>query len=161
MQFLLAFFNALPTAPAGSPADMAQDGIAFFTTWIQRVGGIVSFVGAIKLALSLKNDEGREQMTAVLTMISGFMITAAVTGLNVFQIPATYTETAATTEFQAILRFIGRWIRRAGAAGIMLGAIMTALSMKDNNPAPKVNGVKYMAVGGMVWAISTIIDTFV
>ena len=59
MQLLLAFFNALPTPPAGSPADMAQDGIAFFTTWIQRVGGIVSFVGAIigadKLFVNGKN----------------------------------------------------------------------------------------------------------
>ena len=161
MHFLLALFSALPTPPSGSPADMARDGITFFTTWIQRIGGIVSFVGTIKLALSLKNDDGREQMTAVLTMISGFMITAAVSGLNVFQIPNVYTEAAATTEFQAILMFIGRWIRRAGAAGILLGSIMTVTSMKDNNPAPKVNGVKYMVVGGMVWAISTIIDTFV
>lgn len=161
MQYLLAFFDALPTAPAGSPADMARDGITFFTTWIQRVGGIVSFAGAIKLALSLKNEEGREQMTAILTMISGFMITAAVGGLDVFQIPDSYTEAAATTEFQAILTFIGRWIRRVGAAGMLFGGIMTALAQKDNNPAPKVNGVKYMAVGGMVWAISAIIDTFV
>lgn len=161
MQFLLAFFNAIPTPPTGTPAEMAQDGITFFTTWIQRIGGIVSFVGAIKLALSLKNDEGREQLTAVLTMISGFMITAAVRGLNVFNIPNVYTEATATTEFQSILTFIGRWIRRAGAAGMLFGAIMTALSIKDQNPATKANGVKYMAVGGMIWAIATIINTFV
>lgn len=161
MQYLLAFFTALPTPPAGTPAEMAEEGITFFTTWIQRIGGIVAFVGAIKLALSLKNDEGREQMTAILTMISGFMITAAVRGLNVFQIPAVYSDAAATTEFQAILTFIGRWMRRAGAAAILFGAIQTALAMKDNNPAPKVNGVKFMAVGGMVCAISVIINTFV
>ncbi|MBR3417903.1 MAG: hypothetical protein IKG82_04345 [Oscillospiraceae bacterium] len=161
MQHLLAIFTAFPDAPAGSPADMAETGIAFFTTWIQRVGGIVSFIGAVKLALSLKNDEGREQLTAILTMISGFMITAAVGGLDIFLIPDTYTEAAATTEFRAILTFIGRWIRRAGAAGLLFGGIMTALAMKDNNPAPKVNGVKYMAVGGMVCAIATIINTFV
>lgn len=100
-------------------------------------------------------------MTAILTMISGFMITAAVRGLNVFQIPAVYSDAAATTEFQAILTFIGRWMRRAGAAAILFGAIQTALAMKDNNPAPKVNGVKFMAVGGMVCAISVIINTFV
>ena len=161
MQHLLALLTAFPDAPAGTPAEMAEAGITLFTTWLQRIGAIVAFIGAIKLCLSLKNDEGREQMTAILTMVSGFMISAAVGGLGVFNIPNTYTEAAATTEFRAILTFIGRWIRRVGAAGMLFGAVMTALAIKDQHPASKVNGIKLTIVGGMVWAISALANTIV
>lgn len=161
MQHLLALLTALPEAPAGTPAEMAETGITFFSTWLQRIGAIVAFVGAIKLCLSLKSEEGREQMAAILTMVSGFMIAAAVAGLNVFNIPDTYTEAAATTEFRSILTFVGRWIRRVGAAGMLFGAISAMIAIKDQNPASKANGVKLMAVGGMVWAISAMIHTIV
>ncbi len=158
---LTAFFTAFPEAPSGSPADMAVEGITFFETWISRIGALVAFAGAVKLCLSLKNDDGREQLTAILTMVSGFMISAAVGGLGVFQIPNTYTEAAATTEFRSILSFVSRWIRRVGAAGFLFGAIMTAMAIKENNPAPKANGVQVMAIGGMIWAISSIINTII
>ena len=161
MSLLLALFNAFPDAPAGSPADMAVDGITFFSTWIRRIGALVAFSGAVKLCLSLKNDEGREQMAAILTMVSGFMISAAVNGLNLFQIPAVYTQAAADNEFRAILTFIGRWIRRVGAAGMFFGAVMSGLAIKDQNPASKANGIKLMAVGGMVWAVSVLVNTIV
>lgn len=168
MEFLhsicMALLNGtppLPTAPGGDPATLAQNGIAFFETWITRAGGLIAFIGAVKFALGMKNDDAKEQLLAVLTMVSGFMIQAAVGDLGIFNIPSTFSNAAAATEFQSILRFIGKWIRRVGAVGMLIGAIMFALSIKDKNAAMKVTAAKTITAGGMVAAIASIIHTFV
>lgn len=153
--------TALPAAPSGDPATLAQNGIAFFSTWISRIGGLVAFIGAVKFALSTKNDDAKEQLLSVLTMVAGFMIQAAVKDLSIFNIPSTFSDTAATTEFQSILKFIGKWIRRVGAFGMLIGAIMYGLSLKDKNASTKVTAVKTITAGGMVVAIASIIHIFV
>ena len=162
---LLSHFSALlavlPTPPSGAPNAVAAHGISFFALWISRVGGLVAFIGAIKLGLSIKDEGSKEQMLAVLVMVSGFMIKAAVTNLNVFNIPATYNVQAANAEFQAILRFIGRWTRRVGAVGMLFGAVNIGLSISSNDAAQKVNGLKSLSSGGIVVAVSSILSTFV
>ncbi len=151
----------LPVPPSGTPNELAKDGIEFFATWLIRLGGLIAFIGAIKLALSIKDDNAKEQLLAVLIMVSGFMIKAAVSDLNIFNIPAVYSEAAANAEFHAILGFIAKWIRRVGALGMFLGAIMLGLSAKSNDAGQKVTGLRTLSSGGIVVAVSTIISTFV
>ncbi len=153
--------DILNTPPTGTPSELAKDGINFFATWIARAGGLIAFIGAIKLALSIKDDNAKEQLLAILVMVSGFMIKAAVQDLNIFHIPSTYSETAANAEFQSILRFIGKWTRRVGAFGMFMGAITLGLSMKNNDAGQKVNGLRTISAGGIVVAVSSILSTFV
>lgn len=162
---LLSHFSTLlsilPTPPTGTPSSVATTGISFFSLWIGRVGGLIAFIGAIKLALSIKDEGSKEQMLAVLVMVSGFMIKAAVYNLDIFKIPATYSVQASNAEFQAILRFIGKWTRRVGAAGMLFGAVNIGLSLSSNDAAQKVIGLKSLSSSGVVVAVSAILSTFV
>ena len=150
----------LPTPPSGTPAEIAQTGLTFFSTWIARIGGLVAFIGAIKFALSIKNDEAKEQLEAILIMVSGFMIVSAIRNLSIFSIPSAYSDAAANTEFQAILSFISTWTRRVGAVGLLIGSAMFGFSVKDNNAGGKATSLKTISAGGMVMAVSAILPTF-
>ncbi len=163
MDFISAIINAvtiLPTPPNGTPAELATDGIAFFSTWIARIGGLIAFIGAIKFALSIKSDDAKEQLGAVLVMVSGFMIVSAVNNLSIFNIPSTYSTAAANAEFAAILKFIGKWTRRVGGVGLLIGSLMFGFSIKDNNAATKVTSLKTVSAGAMAMAVSAILPTF-
>ena len=153
--------DILPTPPTGTPNELAKDGITFFATWIARCGGLIAFIGAIKLALSIKDDNSKDQLLAILVMVSGFMIKAAVQDMNIFNIPASYSEAAANAEFQSILRFIGKWTRRVGAFGMFMGAVALGFSMKNNDAGQKVIALRTLASGGIVCAVSAILHTFV
>lgn len=161
MNVLTMFATILPTPPTGTPAELAQDAFSFFELWIARIGGIVAFIGAIKFALSIKSDDAREQLLAILMMVSGFMIKSAIADLSIFNIPATYSDTAANAEFQSIMRFIGDWTRRVGALGLLLGAVMFGFAIKDNNAGTKVTALKTITAGAMVAAISVMLPLFV
>ena len=145
------------TGAPENPAYLAQTGLTFFGTWISRIGGLVAFIGAIKFALSIKSDETRDQLPALLTMVSGFMIQAAIANLGIFELATTNAETI----FQNILLFIGRWTRRVGAAGTLVGAVMFGFSVKDNNAVGKVAALKTFAAGAIVVSVSGILHTFV
>ena len=94
MQILPALAAILPnTGAPENPAYLAQTGLTFFGTWISRIGGLVAFIGAIKFALSIKSDETRDQLPALLTMVSGFMIQAAISNLGIFELATTNAET--------------------------------------------------------------------
>ncbi len=152
--------SILPNPPSGTPAEIAQHGLDFFSTWIARIGGLVAFIGAIKFALSIKNDDAKEQLQSVLIMVSGFMIVSAIRDLSVFNIPSVYSDSAANAEFKAILTFIGRWTRRVGALALFIGAVMFGFSIKDNNASSKVTSLKTISAGGCAVAVSAILPTF-
>lgn len=147
--------------PSGTATEIAQKGVEFFSLWISRIGGLIAFIGAVKFALSVRSDDGKEQMIALLTMVSGFMIQAAVNDMDIFNIPSTYTVAASNAEFKSILKFIGGWVSRVGAVGSFVGAVMFALSIKDHNPGQKVLALKTFAAGAMVISISSMISQFV
>ena len=147
----------LPTPPTGTPGQLAAGAVTFFTTWISRLGGLVAFVGAVKFALSIKSEDAREQILAVLTMVSGFMIVSAVSNLNIFN----FGTGGADAEFQAILTFIGRWIGRVGALTLFIGSLMFGFSIKDNNAPVKVTALKTIAAGAMTAAVAVILPQFV
>jgi hypothetical protein len=147
----------LPTPPTGTPQQLAAGAITFFTLWIGRLGGIVAAIGAIKFAISIKSEDANEKILAMMTMVSGFMITAAVTNLDVFQFGAA----GADAEFQAIMTFIGTWMGRVGALILFIGSIMFGFSIKDQNPAVKISAMKTIAAGGITSAIAVILPQFV
>lgn len=153
MMLMAVLADILPPVPSGTPGQLAQGAIDFFSTWIERVGGVIAIVGAIKFALSIQSDDPKEQIQAVLILVSGFMIQSAI-GAGLFDVPATYTEAAATAEFYSILRFIGKWIRHVGAFGMFIGGISFAFAIKDNNAVTKIIGIKTMAAGAMAMALS-------
>jgi hypothetical protein len=158
MQVIPILAAILPdTGAPANPAVLAQTGLAFFGTWISRIGGLVAFIGAIKFALSIKSDETRDQLPALLTMVSGFMIQAAIANLGIFALATTDSETI----FQNLLLFIGTWTRRVGAAGTLVGAVMFGFAVKDNNAVGKVAALKTFAAGAIVVSVSGILHTFV
>lgn len=159
--FFTFLANVLPVPPGGTPNQIAENGLNFFKTWILRIGGLVAFVGAIKFAISVKSDDVKEQLTSIFTMISGFMIQAAINKIEIFKIPSTYSAISANREFQAILTFIGTWTRRAGAVGLLLGAIMFGFSIKDNNATTKVTAMRTVAVGAIIISVSALLPFFV
>lgn len=151
----------LPMPPNGAPNVVMADLIHLLSTWIARIGGLVAFAGAVKLAISFNMDDARDSVLAVLTMVSGFMIRVAVNSLDIFSIPATYSDAAAQQEFQQILHFIGTWIGRVGGFGMFVGAIIFGFAAKDSDAAAKLKGIKAMGAGAMVVAVSGILYTFV
>ena len=154
----LCAVTAFATGGGATGSEAAyQSTIEFFITWIRRIGMMVAFVGAIMFALSIKSDETRDQLPALLTMVSGFMIQAAISNLGIFELATTNAETI----FQNILLFIGRWPRRVGAAGMLVGAVMFGFSVKDNNAVGKVAALKTFAAGAIVVSVSGILHTFV
>lgn len=161
MDMLTLVASILPTPPSGTPAELAQDGLSFFGLWISRIGGLIAFVGAIKFALSVKSDDSKEQLLSILVMVSGFMIRSAIADLSIFNMPATYSASAANTEFQSIMQFIGTWTRRVGTAGLLLGAIMFGFSIKEQNATTKVTALRTLTTGAMVAAISVMLPLFV
>ena len=78
--------SILSEPPSGTPAEIAQNGLDFFNTWIARIGGLVAFIGALKFALSIKSEDTKEQLQSILIMISGFMIVSAIRDLSIFSI---------------------------------------------------------------------------
>lgn len=156
-QLIESLFAILPSPPSGTPSQLAQNGINFFALWIARIGGIVAFIGAVKFALSIKADDARDQLNAVLIMVSGFMIRAAVRNMDFFSLGSTN----ANTIFTSVMTFISTWTRRVGALGALIGAIIFAFSIKDENAANKINGLKTFAAGAICMSVSTILPLFV
>ena len=140
------------TLVAAAPNEAIKTGITFFGTWISRIGGIVAFIGAVKFALSIRSEDGKEQMTALLVMISGFMIQAAVKQ-NFFAIPG--------AEFTTLVSFISKWMRRVGAVGTFLGAGLFAMSIKDYNAVNKVTAMKTLTAGAMIVSVSALLPSMV
>ena len=156
----MLLMSILPEPPVGTPSQLAQGGLIFFTTWISRIGALIAFIGAIKFALSIKNEDAQEQLRSVMIMVSGFMIVSAIRDLTVFNIPSTYSAAAADAEFSAILGFIGKWTRRVGAIALFIGAVMFGLSIKDSNAVGKVNSLRTISAGGLAMAVSALLPTF-
>ena len=159
-KMLHILMNIVPDPPTGTPAEVFKDNIDFFAKWIGRIGSMIAFVGAVKLAVSIKSDDAKEQFTALMTMVAGFMIAVAVKDMSIFNIPKTYSEQAANNEFSAIVRFIGKWTRRAGAAVMLFGGASLMYSIKDDNAGAKALATRTITAGATIAAISASIGIF-
>lgn len=137
------------------PSEIVAGGIDFFKTWIGRAGGLVAFVGAIKVALAIRSEDEKEIMTAALVMVSGFMIYEAVSTMTLFK-PAD-----SGNSFESITKFIQKWGMRVGGLGMLIGTIQFGLSIRDNNASGKVVALKGMVSGAMVAGITGLLSLFV
>lgn len=161
---LYALVNFLEPPPDGTLNELAQKGVDFFGLWIGRIGMIVAFCGAIKLALSFHEENPREQVIALTTMVSGFLIYAAVSPsgtAQIFAIPEEYTAASAEIEFTALMTFIKTWVFRVGMAVMFFGAVAFAFAFRDNNPGAKVISLRTMAAGGIAAGVAGLLTTFV
>lgn len=161
MTITIPMLGYLEALSGDSPAEIFKDLLTIFETWIGRVGGIVAFVGAVKLAGAARSEDEREVIQAAFTMAAGFMISISVGSWDLFNIPNTYTAASATKEFKSITNFIGSWTSKVGMAVMLFGSINLGFSIKDNNAASKVLAIKAMATGGIIVAVSGMLSSFV
>lgn len=69
-------------------------------------------------------------------------------------------DTQTVQTYQNVMNIILVWVRRAGAAVGLFGAIILALGFKDNDPDRKTSGVWTMIAGFAVAGIALAVDTF-
>lgn len=50
--------------------------VAFIVTWIQRIGYVLAFIGAVQFGFALKNDDADGKQRGLLTLASGFVVVA-------------------------------------------------------------------------------------
>lgn len=135
--------------PSGSDANAFNNLIDDFSLWIVRVGTIISFVGAIKFALATKDDDSKDKLFGILTMVSGFLIIDAI-DVNLFTIRNSYDGFVANSEFHALMTFIRNWIKRLGGFTMFIGAIEFALSMRSKDAGLKITALKTIVAGAMI-----------
>lgn len=72
---------------AGSCLTAFADGVAndagsfdtvvdFIVTWVQRIGGVIGFIGAIQFGMAFKNDDADGKTRGLMTLASGFIVIA-------------------------------------------------------------------------------------
>jgi hypothetical protein len=154
----LPSLNIVAPPPNGTPAEIAETGIEFFELWIRRIGGIVAFIGAIKLGISVHSEQAQDKFLAITTMISGFMVVSAVTNLDIFTAAG---GAGAEAEFEAIMDFIAVWAGWLGAAGMAFGAVMLGFALKDFNAGGKVIAIRAFIAGAIILAVSQSLALFV
>lgn len=142
--------------PTGSNANAFGDLIDDFSLWIVRVGLIVAIAGAIKFALAIKDDDSKDKLFGILTMVSGFLIIDAI-NMNLFVISDTYDGFFANSEFHKLMTFIKNWIERLGGFTMFIGAVEFAFSMRDKDAGLKVTALKTFAAGAMISVLRVLV----
>lgn len=85
MAISLPMIKAEDAATTGYDVDKGFDTIVnFFVKWIQRVGGVVAFVGAVMFALAIKNNDAEQKQAGLLTIVAGFAVMAVCGVLSAF-----------------------------------------------------------------------------
>lgn len=60
--------------------------VSTFVKWMQRLGYLVAFVGAIMFALAIKNNDAEAKQNGIMTMVAGFVTVAVCVGVDTFGI---------------------------------------------------------------------------
>lgn len=74
-----------------------------------------------------------------------------------------YTASGSATsdaQYQSVITFFVTWIRRIGAMVALVGAVMFALAIKNNDAEQKQNGLLTMVAGFVVVAITAAVNMF-
>lgn len=71
-------------APTNAGEQQFNDIIKLFADWIGRIGLVVSFVGAIMFALSIKNEDAEAKTRGLMTLASGVVVFAVTKSLDLF-----------------------------------------------------------------------------
>lgn len=56
--------------------------VAFIVTWVQRIAGVVGFIGAVQFGLAFKNDDADGKTRGLMTLGSGFIVIAICIAYN-------------------------------------------------------------------------------
>lgn len=130
--------------------------IDMFSPWIERIGLLVAFAGAIKLALSIKDEDAKERTLALLTMVAGFMIASVDSYFHIFDISP---DISATTSYNNLINFVSKWVRRIGAFVMFFGGVEFGLSVRNNDAGLKVTAIKGFVTGAVIAALSLTLST--
>ena len=79
---------------------------------------------------------------------------------NIYKLEGEVATGDADSTFQTVINFFVKWFRRVGAVVALVGGIMFALAIKDNNADQKQTGLMTMIAGFAVIAICTGVDMF-
>lgn len=90
------------------------------------------------------------------------VVNAAMITPNIYKLDGEITAPTqgADSTFQTVVNFFITWFRRIGAVVALVGGIMFALAIKDNNADQKQTGLMTMIAGFAVVAICTGADMF-
>jgi len=159
MTHILGFLPDLPST-TGGPNDLLTSflsKVVDLKDWIFKIGGILIFIGAVKLGISFRSEDEKEAMQAALIMVAGLIIQDSVSAASTI-----FTVTgSAATEFNTLTKFAAGWVAKAGLVGVMIGGIQFAFAFKDNNAGAKVLAIKGMIAGIIVSAVSGSISIFI
>lgn len=72
--------------PGNAGEEQFNKVIKLFADWIGRIGLVVTFVGAIMFALSIKNDDAEAKTRGLMTLASGIVVFAVTKSLDLFGI---------------------------------------------------------------------------
>ncbi|MCM1524818.1 MAG: hypothetical protein NC120_10205 [Ruminococcus sp.] len=50
--------------------------VSFIVTWVQRIGYVIGFIGAVQFGLAFKNDDADGKQRGLMTLASGFIVIA-------------------------------------------------------------------------------------
>ena len=50
--------------------------VGFIVTWVQRIGLVVAFIGAVQFGFAWKNDDAEAKQRGLMTLASGFIVVA-------------------------------------------------------------------------------------
>lgn len=75
--FILSMYiNPVFATDAGAGVEEFNKVILFIAGWVNKLGMVVAFFGAIQLALGFKNDDADAKVRGLKTLISGFLVFA-------------------------------------------------------------------------------------
>ena len=60
----------------GGDAGSFNSVVSFIVTWVQRIGGVIGFIGAIQFGMAFKNDDADGKTRGLMTLASGFIVIA-------------------------------------------------------------------------------------
>lgn len=70
------------------------------------------------------------------------------------------SQTNGDTQFQAVVEFFAKWIKRVGLLVAFVGAVMFGLAIKNNDAEQKQGGLLTLVAGFVVAAVCQAIDMF-
>lgn len=68
--------TAYATDPVTNDASTFDTVVDFIVTWVQRIGYVIGFIGAVQFGLAFKNDDADGKQRGLMTLASGFIVVA-------------------------------------------------------------------------------------
>lgn len=83
MVCVMALFGTNITAfAATNDATTFNNVVDFIVTWVQRIGYVVGFIGAVQFGFALKQDDADQKQRGLMTLASGFVVVAICIAYN-------------------------------------------------------------------------------